>query len=146
MRILIADDESATRRIVETLLTKTGHEVVVAHNGAQAWDILQQPNAPGLAILDWMMPGLDGLKVCRNVRALKDGAYFYLIIVSAKGQSRDVAAAINAGADDYLSKPFDPEELHARVCAGERVLRLHAELRARSHCARCSAALRPRAA
>jgi DNA-binding response OmpR family regulator len=146
MRILIADDESATRRIVETLLTKAGHEVVVAHDGAEAWDILQQPDAPALAILDWMMPGLDGLKVCRNLRALDDGAYFYIIVVSAKGQSRDIAAAINAGADDYLSKPFDPEELHARVCAGERVLKLHTELRARSHCARCSASLRSPAA
>jgi DNA-binding response OmpR family regulator len=140
MRILIADDESATRRIVESLLTKAGYEVVVAHDGAQAWDALQQPDAPALVILDWMMPGLDGLEVCRNIRESENGAYTYIIMLSAKGQTRDLVAGINAGADDYLSKPFAPEELHARVCAGERVLKLHEALRARAHCPRCGAA------
>ena len=137
MRILIADDESATRRIVETLLTKAGHEVIVARDGAEAWDILQQPNRPSLAILDWMMPGVDGLKLCTNVRTLKDGAYTYIIMLSARGQTRDVVAAIRAGADDYMSKPFDHEELHARVWAGLRVLKLHADLLTRTECPHC---------
>ena len=141
MKILIADDESATRRIVETRLSKAGYEVIVAQDGLEAWNILQQPDAPSLAVIDWMMPGMDGLKVCRNVREAAGDAYTYIIMVSAKDQTRDLVAAINAGADDYVSKPFDPEELHARVLAGERVLKLHEQLRARATCPRCSGRL-----
>jgi DNA-binding response OmpR family regulator len=113
---------------------------MVAHNGADAWEALQQPDAPALAILDWMMPGLDGLEVCRNVRESANGAYTYIIMLSAKGETRDLVAGIKAGADDYLSKPFAPDELHARVCAGERVLKLHEALRSRAQCTRCGAA------
>ncbi len=139
MRILIADDESATRRILESLLTRLGHEVVTTHNGLEAWEALQQPDAPTLAILDWMMPGLDGLEVCRNVRESENGEYTYLIVLSAKRGTRNLVAGINAGADDYLSKPFDPEELQARVCAAQRVLKLHEAARARARCAVCGA-------
>ena len=146
MRILIADDESATRRIVETLLTKAGYDVIVANDGAKAWEILQEADAPELAILDWMMPGVDGLKVCTNVRTLANGAYTYVIMLSARDNPRDVVAAIRAGADDYVSKPFDPEVLYARVCAGLRMLKLHDDLRMRSHCPRCGKAVAAEAA
>jgi sigma-B regulation protein RsbU (phosphoserine phosphatase) len=137
MKILIADDESATRRLVEALLTKAEHEVVVARDGAEAWDILQQPDAPALAILDWMMPGMDGIKVCHMLREREGGPYVYVIMLSAKSGTRDLVAALNAGADDYLCKPFDPDELHARVRAGERGIQRYQALLASVNCPRC---------
>ena len=146
MKILIADDESATRRLVEALLSKLDHEVIVARDGSQAWEILQQPDAPRLAILDWMMPGMDGIKVCHMVRDREGGGYTHIIMLSAKNEVRDLVAALNAGADDYLSKPFDPDELHARVRAGERAVNRYEALRASLECPRCGNATRAKAA
>ena len=140
MRILIADDESATRRLVEAILTKVEHEVVVAKDGNEAWKILQQPDAPKLAILDWMMPGMDGIKICHKLREQEGGEYTYVIMLSAKNEIRDLVAALNAGADDYLSKPFDPDELHARVRAGERAVNRYEAMRASMQCPRCGKA------
>ena len=137
MRILIADDEMATRRLVEAILTKVEHEVVIAKDGNEAWSILQQPDAPKLAILDWMMPGMDGIKICHKLREQEGGEYTYIIMLSAKNETRDLVAALNAGADDYLCKPFDPDELHARVRAGERAVNRYATLRARVACPHC---------
>ena len=137
MRILIADDESATRRLVEAILTKVEHEVVIAKDGNEAWKILQQPDAPKLAILDWMMPGMDGIKICHKLREREGGEYTYIIMLSAKNETRDLVAALNAGADDYLCKPFDPDELHARVRAGERAVNRYAALRLRVACPQC---------
>ena len=141
MKILIADDESATRRLVEALLTKVEHEVVLARDGNEAWEILQQPDAPALVILDWMMPGMDGIKICHMLREREGGAYTYVIMLSAKSEIRDLVAALNAGADDYLSKPFDPDELHARVRAGERAVNRYQALRAAIRCPRCGFAV-----
>ena len=146
MKILIADDESATRRLVEALLTKVEHEVVVARDGNEAWEILQRPDAPQLAILDWMMPGMDGIKVCHMLREREGGGYTHIIMLSAKNEIRDLVAALNAGADDYLSKPFDPDELHARVRAGERAINRYEAMRASLECPRCGKAAHAKAA
>ena len=146
MKILIADDESATRRLVEALLTKVEHEVVVARDGNEAWEILQQPDAPQLVILDWMMPGMDGIKICHMLRDREGGGYTHIIMLSAKNEIRDLVAALNAGADDYLSKPFDPDELHARVRAGERAVNRYEALRASLECPRCGHAAQAKAA
>jgi DNA-binding response OmpR family regulator len=146
MKILIADDESATRRLVEALLSKVEHEVIVARDGNEAWEILQRPDAPRLAILDWMMPGMDGIKVCHMLRDREGGGYTHIIMLSAKNEVRDLVAALNAGADDYLSKPFDPDELHARVRAGERAVNRYESLRASLECPRCGKAAHAKAA
>ena len=146
MKILIADDESATRRLVEALLSKVEHEVIVARDGNEAWEILQRPDAPRLAILDWMMPGMDGIKVCHMLRDREGGGYTHVIMLSAKNEVRDLVAALNAGADDYLSKPFDPDELHARVRAGERAVNRYEALRASLECPRCGKAAHAKAA
>jgi two-component system cell cycle response regulator len=131
-RVLIADDESATRRKLEGLLAKQGYEVIVARNGTDAWECLQRDDTPLLAILDWMMPAISGIEICRRLRASKDRPYVYVVILTAKDERLDLIAAMEAGADDYLSKPFDADELRARLSAGWRVLALQDELRAKA--------------
>ena len=128
MKILIADDDVIPRWFLQTALVKAGHEVVVAHNGAEAWQLLQQAEAPRLAILDWLMPDLDGVDVCRKVRQWDHAPYVYLILLTSKDRQEDIIAGLEAGADDYLTKPFDPQELEARLRAGERILDLQAAL------------------
>lgn len=124
MQILIAEDDHLSRRLLETRLQQWGHTPVVTSDGEEAWAELQQESAPKLAILDWMMPGLDGLEVCRRVRALASTAYTYIILLTARDSKEDVAAGLAAGADDYVLKPFDHEELRARIKVGERILAL----------------------
>lgn len=128
MRVLIAEDDAVSRRVLETMLVKWGFEVVVAHDGKQAWEALQQLDAPQLAVLDWMMPEMDGIEVCRYVRGLERSRRMYIILLTAKGRKEDIVAGLQAGADDYLTKPFDKEELRARLNAGVRILQLQAEL------------------
>jgi len=128
MRILIADDDDVLRHILDATLTKWGYEVVVARNGLEAWRILQGNDAPQLAILDWIMPGMDGVEVCREIRKWEDRPYIYLLLLTAKQRKEDVIAGMEAGADDYISKPFDPQELKVRLRAGRRILDLQAEL------------------
>lgn len=128
MRVLIADDDDVMRHILEASLTKWGYETVVARNGLEAWRILQANDAPRLAILDWIMPGMDGLEVCREIRKAEDTPYIYLLLLTAKHKREDVIAGMDAGADDYISKPFDPQELKVRLRAGRRILDLQAEL------------------
>jgi diguanylate cyclase (GGDEF)-like protein len=128
MRILIADDDPVSRRLLQVKLGQWGHAVLVAGNGDEAWHILQQPEAPPLAILDWMMPGMDGVQVCREVRKRADGQYTYLLLLTARGQKEDVVEGIEAGADDYLTKPFDLPELQARLRAGQRIIDLQTRL------------------
>ena len=118
VKILIADDDVIPRWFLQTALVKAGHEVVVAHDGAEAWQLLQQAEAPRLAILDWLMPGLDGVDVCRKVRQWDHAPYVYLILLTSKDQQEDIIAGLEAGADDYLTKPFDPQELEARLRTG----------------------------
>lgn len=128
MRILIAEDDPVSRRLLQALLTKWGYEVIVTTDGKQAWEVLQREDAPRLAILDWMMPEMDGPEVCRMVRSKDDGAYVYLLLLTAKSQKDDIIRGIGAGADDYVTKPFDANELNARLRAGRRIIDLQAEL------------------
>ena len=131
MRILIAEDDLVSRRMLEATLSRWGYEVVVTSDGEAAWGILREKDAPRIAILDWMMPGLDGIEVCRHVRALTSPDTPYLILLTAKGSKTDIVNGLQAGADDYIVKPFDREELRARVQAGARILTLQASLASR---------------
>ena len=124
MRILVADDDRVTRRMLETVLGEWGYETVLACNGLAAWDLLRGANAPPLAILDWLMPEMDGLEVCRRVRALDSRQPTYLILLTVKGSRTDIVAGLRGGADDYVAKPFDLEELHARLHTGRRIVEL----------------------
>jgi CheY-like chemotaxis protein len=128
MKVLIAEDDRVSRTLLQATLSRLGHEVVTTENGAQAWEILQAGGGPRLAILDWMMPKLDGVEVCRKIREHDDLPYVYVILLTAKGQKKDVVAGLEAGADDYLVKPFDPQELSSRISVGERILNLEAAL------------------
>ena len=131
MRILIAEDDAVSRRLLEATLSKWGYEVMVATDGLQALEVLRHPEAPSLAILDWMMPGMDGAEVCLKAREMAANRVLYIILLTAKGRKEDVVEGLTAGADDYVVKPFDRAELKARINAGERILRLQAELAAR---------------
>jgi phosphoserine phosphatase RsbU/P len=135
MRILIAEDDVTSRTMLAAVLKKSGHEVVVTRNGLEAWELLQNPDSPRLAILDWMMPLMDGLEVVRRVRTLPTdrapactapatARNVYLILLTTKGEKADVIAGLNAGADDYLAKPFHPGELNARVEVGRRMVEM----------------------
>jgi adenylate cyclase len=127
-RVLIVDDEPAIRSLLKGALASWGYVPVPAASGDEAWEILQRADAPALAIIDWTMPGTDGLELLKRVRALAKPVRPYLIFVTAMAQPEDVAMALEAGADDYVVKPFQPEELRARVLVGERMLELHAAL------------------
>ena len=127
MRVLVADDDPVSRRLLEATLTRLGHDVTVVTNGTEAIDALVRPDAPRMAILDWMMPGADGLAVCRAVRVRAD-RYVYVVLLTAFDRRTDLVAALDAEADDFLTKPFDIVELRARLRSGERVLELQERL------------------
>jgi diguanylate cyclase (GGDEF)-like protein len=129
MRILIADDDLTSRLVLAGVLGKHGHEVVATVDGTEAWEAMRRPDAPALAILDWMMPGLSGVEVCRLVRGLQSDQPPYLVILTSRGEKTDIVEGLEAGADDYLAKPFDPGELRARVDVGRRIIELQARLR-----------------
>ncbi|HTS16305.1 MAG TPA: response regulator [Verrucomicrobiae bacterium] len=131
MRILIAEDDVVSRRLVEATLTKWGYDVVVTTDGIQALDALCKPGAPSLAVLDWMMPGMDGAEVCRRARSQVTDRSLYIILLTAKDRKEDIVQGLTAGADDYIIKPFDRSELKARINVGERIIRLQSELSAR---------------
>lgn len=128
MKILIADDDPIPRRMLESILKKWDYEVVVAQDGTAAWEIMQSQDAPPLAILDWLMPGLDGVEVCRKIRQRKDAPYTYLILLTSKDSKEDIVAGMEAGADDYLIKPFESHRLQVRLRAGRRILDLQTAL------------------
>ncbi len=128
MKILIAEDDPIPRRLLQASLTKSGYEVVTARDGTEAWDALQAEDAPKLAILDWLMPGMDGVDVCRRVRQRSNAPYVYILLLTSKDRKEDVVTGMDAGADDYLTKPFDPHELQVRLHAGQRILELEAAL------------------
>jgi len=127
-KILVADDSELSRRLLEASLTKRGYEVLTAADGDQAWSILQRQASPSLAILDWMMPGLDGLELCRRLRQQAREPYVYVILLTAKDRKEDILDGLRAGADDYLKKPVDGDELEARLRAGKRIVDLQSEL------------------
>ena len=128
MKVLIAEDDRTTLRLLESRLQRWGYEVVTASDGRAAWDILQEDDCPRLTLLDWMMPELDGLEVCRKVRKLVPEPYRYIIMLTAKGGQEDIVEGLEAGADDYLSKPVDMHELKVRLRAGERIVDLQTQL------------------
>jgi DNA-binding response OmpR family regulator len=128
MKILIAEDDSISRRLLEAALAKWGHEVVVTTNGVDAWAALQQPAAPAMLILDWVMPGLDGVEICRRLRAHDTLRSSYVILLTARTGKDELVQGLEAGADDYVAKPFDHAELRARVQVGERVIQLQTVL------------------
>lgn len=122
--VLIADDDRISRLVLERQLQDWGCHVVAVENGSQAWTALQQVGAPRMAILDWMMPGIDGVELCRQLRKLDHGPYFYLLLRTGRDNQDDIVTGLEAGADDYLTKPFHGDELRARVRTGMRILGL----------------------
>jgi len=127
-KILIADDDATTRMLLRTTLEKLGYQVEIACDGGQAWSALQAPGAANLAILDWLMPGVTGPDICRKLRGRKNGPYVYVILLTAMDKLNDLVQGIEAGADDYITKPFNAQELKARLRAGRRILDLQHEL------------------
>jgi diguanylate cyclase (GGDEF)-like protein len=127
MRILIADDDSGPRTSLVRMLESWRHETIVAQDGIQAWVELHRRERPSVAILDWRMPGMDGLQVCRSLRQ-EAGSYVYVLVLTGRSERKDLLAAFEAGADDFVSKPFEPEELRARLQVAQRILDLEAAL------------------
>ncbi|HYS78418.1 MAG TPA: response regulator transcription factor, partial [Candidatus Dormibacteraeota bacterium] len=128
MKILIAEDDAVSRRVLEATLARWGFEVTTTTNGTEAWEALAAGDAPRLAILDWMMPEIDGLEICRRARQRPGAGPLHIILLTARGRKEDVIAGLQAGADDYVTKPFDHEELRARVQVGVRLIELQSML------------------
>ena len=128
MKILIADDELVSRRRLEALLAKWGHEVVSTANGSAAFELLKASDAPRIGLLDWMMPGKAGVEVCRAIRRDRPEPYTYMLLLTAKDAKENIVEGLESGADDYLVKPWDPDELRARLRTGQRILELEDRL------------------
>jgi DNA-binding response OmpR family regulator len=128
MNILIAEDDSVSRRILEMTLVAWGYDVIGTKNGIEAWNVLSGEDAPSLAILDVMMPEMDGFEICRKVRQMEHPTQPYLILLTAMSGKEDVVNGIEAGANDYLTKPFNREELRVRVGVGVQMLNLQRNL------------------
>jgi len=122
--VLVAEDDPIFRHLLATWLDRWHYRVTAVDNGMDAWNALQQANAPQLVVLDWMMPGMDGVELCRRIRGNPHGLYRYVLLLTAKHEKQDIIAGLDAGADDYLTKPFDMNELRARVRSGKRILEL----------------------
>ena len=121
MRVLIAEDDEISRKLTEASIGDWGHDVVSAADGAAAWEILRAPDAPQLLVIDWMMPKMSGIELCEKLRALVPPRFFYIIVLTSKHDKQSHLTALEAGADDFLSKPFHQEELRAHLVAGERI-------------------------
>jgi diguanylate cyclase (GGDEF)-like protein len=128
MKVLIAEDEQVSRRMIESLLRRWDYEVITAQDGFEALQILQQVDAPKLAVVDWLMPGIDGIQLCEKIRQVKSDSYTYILLLTGKHTQTDVITGLEAGADDYLTKPFDPPELRMRLRTGKRILHLMDQL------------------
>jgi two-component system, cell cycle response regulator len=128
MKVLIADDEAVSRRLLESLLERWGYEVQIAKDGSEASRIMLSPDSPKLAILDWLMPGVDGIQLCREIRRSKPEPYTYILLLTGKRNKNDVIRGLEAGADDYITKPFDSAELKVRLRTGKRILYLQDQL------------------
>jgi diguanylate cyclase (GGDEF)-like protein len=128
MKVLIVDDDPVSRRLLQVTLGNSGYETVMAVDGAEALHALEQQDCPRLVVLDWIMPHLDGVEVCRAVRKRAIEPYLYIILLTVKGQQKEIVEGLEAGADDYVTKPFDLLELKARLRAGRRILELQEQL------------------
>lgn len=128
MRILIADDDAVSRMVLQAALRSWGHEVAVVNDGDAAWEHLRGDDPAPIAILDWIMPGIVGPELCRRARELSRAVPSYLILLTARGATSDVVVGLDSGADDYITKPFDPAELRSRLKVGERIIGLQARL------------------
>jgi DNA-binding response OmpR family regulator len=131
--VLVADDEPVARRLLSAALTTSGYDVTAVADGESAWQVLSRPDRPALAILDWMMPGMTGIEVCQRLRETGTEPSTYLIVLTSREQTADLVTALRAGADDYITKPFQPEELRARVAVGVRISSLQQQLSDRVH-------------
>ena len=128
VRILLAEDDAVSSKMMHHMLTGWGYEVLLAKDGDEAWEIMKQDDCPTLAILDWLMPGLDGVEVCRRIRQRHREPYVYIVMVTIRGETNSIVRGLETGADDYLAKPFDPAELRVRLRAGRRLLELQERL------------------
>lgn len=128
LRVLIAEDDAISRLVLEDRVTQWGYDVIAVEDGLQAKEVLEKDNCPGLAILDWVMPEIDGLELCRIVRKQFEKPYIYILLLTAKNQKTDLIEAMKAGADDFISKPPDMNELRMRLRAGKRIITLQKEL------------------
>ena len=131
IRILIADDDPVARQLLVTHLGQWGYDVVSASDGTEAERLLREDESIQLAILDWMMPGVDGVDLCRRLRSEERSRPLYLVICTARGETSDVVQALEAGADDYVTKPLTKEELRARLHVGHRTVQLESDLHRR---------------
>lgn len=131
MNILVADDDLTSRIMVATLLAKDGYDVVQAANGLEALDLLRQSEKPMLAVLDWLMPGMDGIEVCRTLREQPHNTPHYIILLTIKSNRDDTILGLDAGADDFISKPFDAGVLRARLRVGQRIMQLQSSVNAK---------------
>lgn len=129
MKVLIADDNASVRRVLDAMLTAWGYSVVTASDGREAWQIMEQHDAPPLAVIDWMMPGMDGIDICRGLRAEPSRFRPYLILLTCRDQQEDIVAGLEAGADDYVTKPFETEELRVRLLVGKRYVDMQSALK-----------------
>ncbi len=132
VKVLIAEDDAISRRLVDSSLSMWGYEAICVGDGQEAWGALQQEGHPQIAVLDWMMPNMSGLEVCRRLRSRKEGQYVYVIFLTARGRKEDVLEAMEAGADDYIAKPFDMADLKVRLRAGRRIVELQHQIREES--------------
>lgn len=124
MRVLVAADDELSRKILQESLNHWGYEPVMARDGNEAWEMLKEDGGPTLVIMDWVMPGMEGTEVCRRVRARNTPNYLYIILISSKSSHKDVIKGLESGADDYITKPFHPEELRSRLKIGQRIIEL----------------------
>lgn len=124
MKVLIADDDALSRKILQDCLSEWGYDIVMANNGNEAWSILGKIDRPNMAVLDWMMPGMDGVEICRRLRSLNLPNYVYVILLTARSKREDVINGLESGADDYIIKPFNHEELRSRLKIGQRIIEL----------------------
>lgn len=128
MDILIAEDNVTSRTLLQVIIGKWGYEVLTAVNGVEAWNILKEKDSPQIAVLDWMMPEMDGIEVCRRVRGMEKTNPAYLILLTGRDSKADISLGLDAGASDYITKPFDVNELRARLSVAERMVALQENL------------------
>src|SRR5437867_1673805 len=128
MKILLAEDDDTVRMVLRAAVAAWGHEIVECADGTQAWESLQEQDAPRLAILDWMMPGIDGPEICRRLRKSSGAEAVYVILLTGKDRREDIVEGLDAGANDYVTKPFDHDELRARLMVGARMVELQSLL------------------